>query len=73
MDILIDSENNVGSGKYDPMIEEPEFSNANCTNVYEVTRLYHHYHPYVRKFAINIANGVPATGPGMLAAELKKL
>ncbi|XP_065090931.1 nucleolar complex protein 3 [Ochlerotatus camptorhynchus] len=73
LDILLDIDSVVGSGVYDPKVEEPEFSNANCTSLYELTALYRHYHPTVRKFANNIANGVPSSGPGMLPPDIGKL
>lgn len=58
LDILLDTENKVGSGKFDPDITEPEFSNANCTSLFELCLLRRHYHPTVVKFANHIANGV---------------
>lgn len=73
LDILLDTESVVGSGVYDPQVEEPEFSNANCTSLYELTALHRHYHPTVRRFANNIANGVPSSGPGMLPPDIAKL
>lgn len=73
LDILLDIDSVVGSGVYDPQVEEPEFSNANCTSLYELTALHRHYHPIVRKFANNIANGVPSSGPGMLPPDIGKL
>lgn len=57
LDILLDAENKVGSGKFDPSIVEPEFSNANCTSLFELSLLRRHYHPTVVKFANYIANG----------------
>ena len=58
LDILLDTENKVGSGKFDPEIIEPEFSNANCTSLFELSLLRRHYHPTVVKFANHIAGGV---------------
>lgn len=58
LDILLDPENKVGSGKFDPEIIEPEFSNANCTSLFELALLKRHYHPTVGKFANHIAGGV---------------
>lgn len=58
LDILLDPENKVGSGKFDPEIIEPEFSNANCTSLFELALLKRHYHPTVLKFASHIAGGV---------------
>ncbi|XP_055594720.1 nucleolar complex protein 3 homolog [Uranotaenia lowii] len=73
LDILLDTESTVGSGKFDPNVEEPEFSNASSTSLYELTALHRHYHPTVRKMANNIANGVPSSGVGMLPVEIGKL
>lgn len=73
LDILLDTDTIVGSGKYDPEVDEPEFSNANCTSLYELTALCRHYHPSVRRISSNISKGVPSSGPGMLPAELGKL
>lgn len=58
LDILLDTENKVGSGKFDPEIIEPEFSNANGTSLFELSLLRRHYHPTVNKFANYIADGV---------------
>lgn len=57
LDILLDTENKVGSGKFDPDIAEPEFSNANCTSLFELGLLKRHYHPTVKKFANHISGG----------------
>lgn len=58
LDVLLDTENKVGSGKFDPEIVEPEFSNANCTSLFELSLLRRHYHPTVVKFANHISGGV---------------
>lgn len=73
LDILLDTETTVGSGYFDPYAEEPEFCNANCTNLYELSLLHRHYHPTVKKFATHLACGVPAVGVGMLNPEISKL
>lgn len=73
LDILLDTESNVGSGEYDPEVEEPEFSNASSTSLYELSALHRHYHPCVRRFARNISSGVPTSGAGMLPPDLVKL
>lgn len=73
LDVLLDTEQHVGSGKYDPNIEEPEYSNANCTNFFEIGIMNKHYHPTVRKYINYIAAGVPLSGNGMLPSELGKL
>lgn len=73
LDILLDTEDVIGSGRYNPNINEPEYSNANCTKLWELGFLHRHYHPIVRKYAKNIAAGVPMTGNGALPPELSKL
>ncbi|XP_055637881.1 nucleolar complex protein 3 homolog [Toxorhynchites rutilus septentrionalis] len=73
LDILLDTESSVGSGEYDPEVEEPEFSNASSASLYELSALHRHYHPCVRKFARNISGGVPTSGAGMLPPDLVKL
>ncbi|XP_005184384.1 nucleolar complex protein 3 homolog [Musca domestica] len=73
LDILLDTDDSIGSGKYDPTLEDPEYCNASCTALYELTTLQRHYHPIVRKMATHIANGVPASGEGSLPSEIGKL
>uniref|UniRef100_A0A182N8Y7 NOC3-like protein n=1 Tax=Anopheles dirus TaxID=7168 RepID=A0A182N8Y7_9DIPT len=73
LDILLDTEADVGSGKFDPYNEEPEFAHANCTALYESSCLTRHYHPTVRKMITNVLKGaetVPiATGRTLTPAE----
>ncbi|XP_053679040.1 nucleolar complex protein 3 homolog [Anopheles nili] len=57
LDILLDTEANVGSGKFDPFNEEPEFCHANCTALFESSCLMRHYHPTVRKMTANVLKG----------------
>uniref|UniRef100_A0A182QYP2 NOC3-like protein n=1 Tax=Anopheles farauti TaxID=69004 RepID=A0A182QYP2_9DIPT len=57
LDILLDTEAVVGSGKFDPFNEEPEFAHANCTALYETSCLTRHYHPTVRKMITNVLKG----------------
>lgn len=71
LDVLLDPENKVGSGKFDPEIIEPEFSNANGTSLFELSLLRRHYHPTVVKFANNIVEGVQTTS--LLDPALAKL
>lgn len=72
LDILLDTENKIGSGKFDPFLDEPEFSNANCTSLFELSLLQRHYHPTVCSMAKNIANGCQL-GNNILEPELSKL
>ncbi|XP_055850175.1 nucleolar complex protein 3 homolog [Episyrphus balteatus] len=73
LEIILDTDTSVGSGRFDPELEDPEYCNASCTALYELTRLARHYHPTVRRVALHIANGVPATGDGSLPPEIGKL
>ncbi|XP_067615476.1 nucleolar complex protein 3 [Eurosta solidaginis] len=73
LDILLDTDTSVGSGNYDPTLEDPEYCNAASTALYELTMLSRHYHPTVRKMAMHIASGVPASGEGSLPPEIGKL
>lgn len=73
LEIILDTDTSVGSGRYDAELDDPEYCNANCTALYELTALRRHYHPTVRKMAQHIANGVPASGDGSLPPEIGKL
>lgn len=73
LEIILDTDCSIGSGRYNPELNDPEYCNANCTALYEVSALSRHYHPIVRKMAHHIAAGVPATGDGSLAPEIGKM
>lgn len=73
LEILLDTDTTIGSGKYDPELDDPEFCNANCTALYELAALVRHFHPIVRKVANHIAQDMPATGEGSLPSEIGKL
>lgn len=73
LEIILDTDASIGSGRYNPELDDPEYCNANCTALYEMSILSRHYHPMVRKLANHIAAGVPATGDGSLAPEFGKL
>lgn len=73
IDIILDTDTSIGTGKYNPELDDPEYCNASCTSLYELSLLNRHYHSIVRKFATNIALGVPATGEGSLPPEIGKL
>ncbi|CAH1955437.1 unnamed protein product [Acanthoscelides obtectus] len=72
LDILLDLDPSIGEGQYQAEIDDPEYSNAASTALYEIIALSNHYHPVVRMFARNIASGVPATGNGSLPGEYAK-
>lgn len=73
LEIVLDTDMSVGSGRYDAELDDPEYCNANSTALYELVTLRRHYHPTVRKMANHIAHGVPATGDGSLPPEIGKL
>lgn len=73
VDLLLDTESFVGSGRYDPELDDPEYCNANCTLIYELTALTRHYHPTVAKLARHLSSGAPTSGEGCLNPELGKL
>lgn len=72
-EILLELDQELGSGQYDPCLMEPEYCNANSSALYELAMLRKHYHPTVRTMALNIMNGVPSTGEGSLPVEINKL
>lgn len=73
LEILLDTDTSTGSGRYNAMLDDPEYCNASCTALYEMASLGRHYHPVVRRMAHHIAAGVPATGDGSLIPEIGKL
>lgn len=73
LDVLLDTEQHIGSGKYDPKIEEPEYSNANCTNFFEIGTLFKHYHPTVRKYINYIAAGAPLANNVISTLDIGKM
>ncbi|KAH8330328.1 hypothetical protein KR067_001259, partial [Drosophila pandora] len=73
LDALLDTDTTIGSGRYDPELEDPEYCNASSTALYELSLLARHYHPTVRRMAVHIANGVPASGEGALPTDIGKL
>ncbi|XP_059618244.1 nucleolar complex protein 3 homolog [Phlebotomus argentipes] len=73
VDVLLDTETFVGSGRYDPELLDPEYCNANCTLLYEVSALMRHYHPTCVKMAKHLASGAPMSGDGSLSVDVAKL
>ncbi|XP_034486544.1 nucleolar complex protein 3 homolog [Drosophila innubila] len=73
LDALLDTDTTIGSGRYDPELDDPEYCNAASTALYELSLLGRHYHPTVRRMAAHIANGVPASGEGALPTDIGKL
>lgn len=73
VDILLDFDSSVGEGQFQPEIDDPEYSNAGSTALYELNFLKRHYHPVVQSFTKHIALGVPASGEGSLSGEYAKV
>ncbi|XP_060825409.1 nucleolar complex protein 3 homolog isoform X2 [Bombus pascuorum] len=73
LDILLDTDSTTGDGFYQAELEEPEYCNAHCSALWELTALQRHYHSIVQKMAKNIAWNVPPTGEGSLSPEIAKL
>lgn len=73
LDILLDTDCSLGCGRYDPLLDDPEYCNASSTALYELALLRRHYHPTVVKMSKHIANGVPAIGDEALNPEIAKL
>uniref|UniRef100_A0A8D8WFX0 NOC3-like protein n=1 Tax=Cacopsylla melanoneura TaxID=428564 RepID=A0A8D8WFX0_9HEMI len=71
-DMLLEPDNALGQGIYEPYIEEPEYCNANATSLWELSALQRHYHPTVQKLATHLMNGAPPTGNGSLPTDLAK-
>jgi nucleolar complex protein 3 len=51
-DLLMDTEH-YGSGSYQPLLEDPEFCNANATRLWELHLLSRHFDPYVSRLTRN--------------------
>ncbi|XP_043601179.1 nucleolar complex protein 3 homolog isoform X1 [Bombus pyrosoma] len=73
LDILLDTDSTTGDGFYQAELEEPEYCNAHCSALWELTALQRHYHSIVQKMAKNVAWNVPPIGEGSLSPEIAKL
>ncbi|XP_033203286.1 nucleolar complex protein 3 isoform X1 [Bombus vancouverensis nearcticus] len=73
LDILLDTDSTTGDGFYQAELEEPEYCNAHCSALWELTALQRHYHSTVQKMAKNVAWNVPPIGEGSLSSEIAKL
>ncbi|XP_057319666.1 nucleolar complex protein 3 homolog [Microplitis mediator] len=72
-EILLDTDNNVGDGTYQPELDDPEYCNAHRAALWELIALQRHYHCIVQRMAKNITYNVPTTGEGSLNPEIAKL
>uniref|UniRef100_A0A2M4CU44 NOC3-like protein n=1 Tax=Anopheles darlingi TaxID=43151 RepID=A0A2M4CU44_ANODA len=68
LDILLNTDEVIGSGTFDPLNDEPEFANANCTSLYETTCLSRHFHPTIRKVTAHLFLGTDNRGTHMARA-----
>ncbi|XP_023953966.2 nucleolar complex protein 3 homolog [Bicyclus anynana] len=64
---LFETDETVGSGRYDPLSPSPEHCNAHCAAAHELCALRKHYHPTVRSAAASLLTR------GSWPAELNKL
>ncbi|XP_047511267.1 nucleolar complex protein 3 homolog [Pieris napi] len=64
---LLDTEEIVGSGRFDPFAKSPEHCAAHAATLYELSALSRHYHPTT----VKVANAILAGGP--LPNELLKM
>jgi len=69
---LLDSEHEVGSGVFDPLLENPEHCSASNTTAWELSLLHYHYHQPTARLADHIASMCPVTGVAALSLDLKK-
>ena len=49
-DLLMDTEH-FGSGSFQPLLDDPEYCNANATRLWELHLMRHHFDPYVNRMA----------------------
>ncbi|CAK1545408.1 unnamed protein product [Leptosia nina] len=64
---LFDTEETVGSGKFDPFASSPEHCGAHAAVLFELTALSRHYHPTTSRAATALLTG------GGLPSELHKM
>lgn len=48
---MLETDADVGSGRFDPLSPSPEHCNAHAASMHEITALAAHYHPTVREAA----------------------
>lgn len=69
---LLDSQYEVGSGIFDPSINNPEHCSASNTTAWELSLLTRHYHPPTTKLAKHISALCPQSGELSIPQEWKK-
>ena len=69
---LLDTEHEVGSGVFDPSLQDPEHCCASNTTAWELTLLGRHYHPVSQQLSRHLVAGCPTTGEHGLGSELKQ-
>ncbi|CAL1286395.1 unnamed protein product [Larinioides sclopetarius] len=72
-DILLDSENSIGSGIFLPEMEDPEHCNAQSTALWELHLLKTHYHPAIKLYAQHLLHNCSNQGRSLLPDKLAKL
>ncbi|XP_055947191.1 nucleolar complex protein 3 homolog [Argiope bruennichi] len=72
-DILLDSENSIGSGIFHPEMGDPEHCNAQSTALWELHLLKTHYHPAIKLYAQHLLHNCSNTGRSLLPDKLAKL
>ncbi|XP_050396217.1 nucleolar complex protein 3 homolog [Patella vulgata] len=68
-DLLFDNESQ-GSGIFMPELDEPEYSNAHNTMLWELQLLRRHYQSDVKVYARHLCYQAPTTGDGQLPTDL---
>ncbi|XP_026332412.1 nucleolar complex protein 3 homolog [Hyposmocoma kahamanoa] len=63
---MLETDMDVGSGRFDPTSPSPEHCNAHAASLHELTALATHYHPTVREVAQSLMERRPLTQLGKL-------
>ncbi|KNC96974.1 uncharacterized protein SPPG_09502 [Spizellomyces punctatus DAOM BR117] len=64
LESLLDAEGRLGTGIYQPMLDDPELSNPFATNLWEMTLFMQHYHPTVSSLAKHVTSTIAITQKG---------
>ncbi|CAI9736204.1 complex 3 homolog [Octopus vulgaris] len=71
-DVMFENEQS-GSGQFMPEVNDPEYSHAHNSSLWELAILQKHVCPDVVKFTNYVAHQAPLSGKGQLPAHLSKL